>query len=94
MRWLIDYAAKQSSRIFAWQHDTEHMEKAFVFAGMLAQRHHRYIVRSLGLGRYRRYPLGCRQFFLAYSPKADPDGLIEKLVERYEVTRRNIKNGA
>ena len=28
---------------------------------------------------------------LAYAPKADPAGLIEKLGERYEVTRTNIK---
>ena len=34
---------------------------------------------------------GADNFFLAYSPKADPAGLIEKLGERYEVTRTNIK---
>ena len=37
MRWLLDYAAQQSSGIAAWQRDTEHIEKAFVFGGMPAR---------------------------------------------------------
>src|SRR6202023_3885834 len=37
MRWLLDYAAQQSSGIAAWQRDTEHIEKAFVFGGMSAR---------------------------------------------------------
>jgi 2-methylcitrate dehydratase PrpD len=34
MRWVLDYAAQQSSGIVAWRRDTEHIEKAFVFGGM------------------------------------------------------------
>jgi 2-methylcitrate dehydratase PrpD len=34
---------------------------------------------------------GPDNFFQAYSPKADPAGLVDKLGERYEVTRTNIK---
>jgi 2-methylcitrate dehydratase PrpD len=37
MRWLLDYAAQQSSGIRAWRRDTDHIEKAFVFAGMPAR---------------------------------------------------------
>lgn len=37
MRWLLDYTAQQSSGIAAWQRDTQHIEKAFVFAGMPAR---------------------------------------------------------
>ena len=37
MRWLLDYSAQQSSGIAAWQRDTEHTEKAFVFAGLPAR---------------------------------------------------------
>ena len=37
MRWLLDYTAQQSSGIVAWQRDTDHIEKAFVFAGMPAR---------------------------------------------------------
>jgi hypothetical protein len=36
MRWILDYSAQQSSGIAAWQRDTEHIEKAFVFAGIPA----------------------------------------------------------
>ena len=34
---------------------------------------------------------GADNFLLAFNPKADPDGLIDKLGERYEITRTNIK---
>src|SRR2546421_8109256 len=34
---------------------------------------------------------GADNFLLAFAPKADPAGLIDKLGERYEVTRTNIK---
>src|SRR5260370_23875407 len=34
---------------------------------------------------------GKDNFFAAYNPHADPAGLIDKLGERYEVTRTNIK---
>jgi 2-methylcitrate dehydratase PrpD len=37
MRWLLDYAAQQSSGIAFWQRDTQHIEKAFVFGGMTAR---------------------------------------------------------
>jgi hypothetical protein len=37
MRWLIDYTAQQSSGIAAWQRDSDHIEKAFVFGGMPAR---------------------------------------------------------
>jgi 2-methylcitrate dehydratase PrpD len=34
MRWLLDYAAQQSSGIAAWQRDTDNLEMAFVFGGL------------------------------------------------------------
>src|SRR5580658_4917451 len=37
MRWLIDYASQQASGIKTWQRDTDHIEKAFLFAGMPAR---------------------------------------------------------
>jgi len=53
MRWLLDYAAQQAGAGFgAWQRDTEHMEKAFVFGTMgCAQRSHRCPAHSVGLDR-------------------------------------------
>jgi len=92
MRWSLDYAAQQSSGIAAWQRDTEHMEKAFVFGGMPARSGvtAATLVRS-GWTGVDDILSGPDNFFLAYAPKADPAGLIEKLGERYEVTRTNIK---
>ena len=37
MRWLLDYTAQQSSGIAAWDRDTDHIEKGFVFGGMPAK---------------------------------------------------------
>lgn len=37
MRWLLDYASQQGSGIKVWQRDTDHIEKAFLFAGMPAR---------------------------------------------------------
>jgi 2-methylcitrate dehydratase PrpD len=37
MRFALDYAAQQSSGIIAWRRDSDHIEKAFVFAGMPAR---------------------------------------------------------
>jgi 2-methylcitrate dehydratase PrpD len=37
MRWLLDYAAQQASGIAAWQRDTHHVEKSFVFGGAPAR---------------------------------------------------------
>jgi len=92
VRWSLDYAAQQSSGIAAWQRDTEHMEKAFVFGGMPARSGvtAALLVQSGWTGVDDIFS-GPDNFFLAYAPQADPAGLIEKLGERYEVTRTNIK---
>src|SRR5271154_3409895 len=37
MRWVIDYASQEASGIKTWQRDTDHIEKAFLFAGMPAR---------------------------------------------------------
>ena len=37
MRWLLSYTAQQGSGIASWQRDTDHIEKAFDFAGMPAR---------------------------------------------------------
>ena len=68
------------------------MEKAFVFAGMPARSGTTaaLFVHSGWVG-IEDILSGADNFFLACSPKADPAGLIEKLGERYEVTRTNIK---
>jgi 2-methylcitrate dehydratase PrpD len=92
MRWLLDYAAQQASGIAAWQRDTDHIEKAFVFAGMPARSGvtAALLVHSGHTGVDDIFS-GPDNFLLANAPKSDPADLVDKLGERYEVTRTNIK---
>jgi 2-methylcitrate dehydratase PrpD len=98
MRLLLDYTAQQTSGIGAWSRDAEHMEKAFLFGGKPAAG--AVMAASLiqsgwsGVGDIFSGP---DNFFEAFAPrengviKADPTTLVDKLGERYEVTRTNIK---
>src|SRR5689334_22388922 len=92
MRWALDYAAQQSSGITAWRRDTDHIEKALVFAGMSARNGvtAALLVQS-GWNGVDDIFSGPDNFFAAYAPKAQPDRLIDKLGERYEITQTDIK---
>src|SRR5262245_6805452 len=92
MRWVLDYTAQQSSGIAAWQRDTDHIEKGFVFGGMSARGGvtSALLVQS-GWNGVDDIFAGADNFFLAYAPAADPATLVEKLGERYEITRTDIK---
>jgi 2-methylcitrate dehydratase PrpD len=92
MRWLLDYAAQQASGLAAWQRDTEHIEKSFVFAGMPARNGvtAALLVQLGGTGVTDIFS-GADNFLQAFAPKADPAQLIDKLGQRYEVTTTNIK---
>jgi 2-methylcitrate dehydratase PrpD len=98
MRLLLDYMAQQTSGIGAWSRDAEHMEKAFLFAGkpaagaVLAAT----LIQS-GWSGVDDVFSGPDNFFEALAPrengviKADPNVLVDKLGQRYEITRTNIK---
>lgn len=92
MRWVLDYTAQQSSGIAAWGRDTDHIEKAFVFGGMPARSGvtSALLVRT-GWNGIQDVFSGADNFFLAYAPAAEPAQLIDKLGERYEVSRTDIK---
>jgi len=92
MRWVIDYAAQQSSGIAAWQRDSDHIEKAFVFGGMPARSGvtAALLVHS-GWTGIDDILSGADNFLLATAPAAVPERLVEKLGERYEVMRTNVK---
>jgi 2-methylcitrate dehydratase PrpD len=96
MRWLIDYASQQASGIKTWQRDTDHIEKAFLFAGMPARNGiTAALLVQAGATGVDDVLSGQDNFLLDYAPQADPvklaANLIDKLGERYEVTRTNIK---
>ena len=92
MRWILGYTAQQSSGIGAWNRDTEHIQKAFLFGGMTARNGltSALLVQAGWTGVDDIFS-GKDNFFEAYNPKADPSGLLDKLGERYEVSRTNIK---
>jgi 2-methylcitrate dehydratase PrpD len=93
MRWLLDYAAQQAGAGFgAWQRDSEHIEKAFVFGAMAARNGvtAALLIQSGWTGVSDVFT-GHENFFQSYAPKADPAGLIDGLGERYEVTQTIIK---
>ncbi len=92
MRLLLGYTAQQSSGLGAWNRDTEHIQKAFLFGGMTARSGvtSALLVQS-GWTGVDDILSGKDNFFDAYNPKADPAGLLDKLGERYEITRTNIK---
>lgn len=92
MRWVLDYAAQQASGIAAWQRDTQHIEKSLVFAGWPARNGvTAALLIQIGATGVDDIMAGSDNFLLAFAPQADPEGLIDKLGERYEITRTNIK---
>ena len=92
MRWLLSYAAQQASGIASWQRDTDHIEKAFDFAGMPARNGvtAALLVQAGGTG-VDDVLSGADNFFQAFKPLNNPSMLIEALGERYEVMRTDIK---
>lgn len=92
MHWVIDYAAQQASASAAWMRDLEHISKSLVFAGNPARNGvTSALLISLGGTGVQDIFSGPDNFFLAMNPKADTAKVIDKLGERYEVTRTNIK---
>jgi len=92
MRWLLDYTAQQSSGIGAWNRDTEHIEKAFVFAGMTARSGvTSALVVHAGFDGIDDIFSGVDNYFQAYAPNAHQEELVSQLGERYEIARTNIK---
>jgi 2-methylcitrate dehydratase PrpD len=92
MRWVLDYAAQQSSGIRAWQRDSDHIEKAFVFAGMPARNGvTAALVVHAGWNGVDDIFSGADNFFAAYAPKAEPARLVEALGERFAIVETDIK---
>ena len=92
MRWVLDYAAQQSSGIASWQRDPDHIVKAFVFGGMPARNGvaAALMVRS-GFTAVEDPFSGPDNYFLAFAPDADPAGLVKDLGTRFEIAHSNIK---
>jgi 2-methylcitrate dehydratase PrpD len=92
MRWLISWTAQQASGLASWQRDTDHIEKAFDFAGMGAKAGvTAALLVQAGATGVDDVLSGPDNFFEVFGPKNDLSLLVEKLGERYEVTRIQVK---
>lgn len=92
MRWLLSWTAQQASGLASWQRDTEHVEKAFDFGGMPARSGvTAALLVAAGATGVDDILSGTDNFLEAFGPMNGPETLVEKLGERYEVTRTQIK---
>jgi 2-methylcitrate dehydratase PrpD len=93
MRTLIDYASQQAGAgIGAWRQDTEHVEKSFMFGGMGARNGvTAAMLVEAGWTGVDDVFSGPGNLFQSYAPKADPEILVHKLAEEYEVQKTIIK---
>lgn len=91
--WLLAYAADQSSGLTVWQRDSDHIQKAFAFAGLGARNGvTAALVVHSGWTGVNDVLTGPYNFFNAYAPTgADLAVLVDELGERYEVVRTNVK---
>src|SRR5689334_7115760 len=82
MRWLLSYSGQQASGLASWQRDTDHIEKAFDFAGMPARNGvtSALLVHAGGTGVDDVFS-GADNFFQAFAPKNDAALVIEELGE-------------
>ena len=92
MRWLIDYASQQAGGYAVWGRDTDHIEKGFVFGGMPARNGvtAALLVRA-GWNGVDDVLSGADNFFQVNAPKGNPNEVIDRLGERYEVVNTDIK---
>jgi 2-methylcitrate dehydratase PrpD len=92
MRWLLSYTGQLASGLASWQRDTDHVEKSFDFGGMAAKNGvtAALLVEAGGTG-VDDVLSGADNFFQAFGPKNDPAMVVDKLGDRYEILRTNIK---
>ena len=92
MRWALDYTAQQCSGISYWYRDTDHIEKGFVYGGMPARSGvTSALLVHAGFNGVDDVMAGRDNFLLAYSTRASPELLVDKLGERYEIAGTNLK---
>lgn len=92
VRYLWDYTGQQDSGKYYWVRDTDHVEKAFVFAGMGARNGvtSAILVQS-GFTGIADVFSGENNYFKSFSPGVEPQLLVEELGRRYEIQFADIK---
>jgi 2-methylcitrate dehydratase PrpD len=90
--YLLSYAAQQPAGLTSWRRDRDHIEKAFVFAGMPARNG---VAAAIMVGNdftgVEDTLEGMPGFFAAYPAASEPSRAIEQLGERHEVMLTTIK---
>ena len=91
-RHLLSYCAQQASGVGCNVRDSEHIEKAFDFAGMPARNGATAaLMVAQGFTGVDDVFSGERNFFEAFSPNPDPAQLVDGLGARFEILGTNIK---
>ena len=92
VKYVFDYTAQQDSGKYYWVRDTDHVEKAFVFAGMGARNGvtSAILVQSGFTGVADAFS-GEHNYFESFAPVANPALLVEDLGCRYEIQLTDIK---
>ena len=90
--WALSYAAQQAAGITSWRRATEHIEKAFVFAGMPARNAVEAVTMvAAGFTGVNDVFTGAQNFFITFGQEPNPDLLVEGLGERHEILETTIK---
>jgi 2-methylcitrate dehydratase PrpD len=90
--WALSYAAQQAAGVTSWRRAVEHVEKAFVFAGMPARNGvaAAEMVAS-GFSGVNDVLTGAQNFFITFGQEPEPDRLVDGLGHRYEIMNTTIK---
>jgi 2-methylcitrate dehydratase PrpD len=92
MRYALSYAAQQVSGIWSWERDTEHVEKAFDFAGMGARNGvTAALMAHAGFTGVRDVLDGEHNALQALSREPRPEEMVAGLGSRFFVTETAIK---
>src|SRR5690554_1842352 len=92
VRYALSYTAQQASGLASWRRDKEHVEKAFVFAGMPVRAGTSAVdMVNAGFTGVDNVFEGPTHFFGAFSPTGDHAQLLDGLGSRYEILRTNVK---
>jgi 2-methylcitrate dehydratase PrpD len=90
--YLLSYAAQQAAGLTSWRRDRDHIEKAFVFAGMPARNGMAAaIMVANGFTGVEDTLDGVPGFFAAYPAASEPARAVEQLGDRHEVMLATIK---
>ncbi|MEQ1760109.1 MAG: MmgE/PrpD family protein [Vicinamibacterales bacterium] len=92
MRYALSYAAQQVSGVWSWERDTEHVEKAFDFAGMGARNGVTAVTMvQAGMSGVRDVLDGNHNVLQAFSAQPKPEEMIAGLGTRFFVAETAIK---